>query len=157
MYNIIYYGQQNRTKSAADEKNDGYRARSDYGFLRHTVFFSALIPFISILVISSIGTGFVLPCVNSFITGAVGKERRGFVTSLYGSVRFLGVAIGPPIFGRLMEWSKLGMFMSIAGLTLVVGVLVLTMIHVKKEDTKKGRRGCSLLTQDRREEKKYAH
>ncbi|MEN7376445.1 MFS transporter, partial [Bacillus licheniformis] len=51
-------------------------------------------------------------------------------------------AIGPPIFGRLMEWSKLGMFMSIAGLTLIVGVLVLTMIHVKKEDTtKKGDKG----------------
>ncbi|WP_414556216.1 MFS transporter [Bacillus swezeyi] len=105
-------------------------------------FFSALIPFISILVISSIGTGFVLPCVNSFITGAVGKERRGFVTSLYGSVRFLGVAIGPPIFGRLMEWSKIGMFMTIAGLTLVVGILVLTLIHVKDEDpTKKGEKG----------------
>lgn len=105
-------------------------------------FFSALIPFISILVVSSIGTGFVLPCVNSFITGAVGKERRGFVTSLYGSVRFLGVAIGPPIFGRLMEWSKFGMFMTIAGLTLFIGVLVLTMIHVKKEDKpKKGPKG----------------
>lgn len=32
--------------------------------------------------------------------------------------------------------------MSIAGLTLIVGVLVLTMIHVKKEDTtKKGDKG----------------
>ncbi|MDA1475122.1 MFS transporter [Bacillus changyiensis] len=104
-------------------------------------FFSALIPFISILVISSIGTGFVLPCVNSFITGAVGKERRGFVTSLYGSVRFLGVAIGPPIFGRLMEWSKLGMFLTVSGLSFVAGILVLTMIQIKKEDTtKKGRK-----------------
>ncbi|AOY06697.1 MFS-type transporter [Bacillus subtilis] len=101
-------------------------------------FIENLVLFISVLVLSSIGSGLVLPCVNSFITGAVGKERRGFVTSLYGSVRFLGVAIGPPIFGRLMQWSRPGMFLSIAGLTLVVGILVMMLIHVKQnnEDTK---------------------
>ncbi|MCY8857207.1 MFS transporter [Bacillus atrophaeus] len=101
-------------------------------------FFEQLVLFISILVISSVGTGLVLPCINSFITGAVGKDRRGFVTSLYGSVRFLGVAIGPPIFGRLMEWSRPGMFLSIAGLTLAVGILVLLLVHVNEneEETK---------------------
>ncbi|MCY8838384.1 MFS transporter [Bacillus atrophaeus] len=101
-------------------------------------FFEQLVLFISILVISSVGTGLVLPCINSFITGAVGKDRRGFVTSLYGSVRFLGVAIGPPIFGRLMEWSTPGMFLSIAGLTLAVGILVLLLVHVNQneEETK---------------------
>lgn len=101
-------------------------------------FIENLVLFISVLVLSSIGSGLVLPCVNSFITGAVGKERRGFVTSLYGSVRFLGVAIGPPIFGRLMQWSRPGMFLSIAGLTLVVGILVMMLIHVKQnnEETK---------------------
>ena len=94
-------------------------------------FFSKLIPFISILVISSIGTGMVLPCLNSFITGSVGKERRGFVTSLYGSVRFIGVAFGPPIYGWLMDWSRTGMFFVTAGLTLLVGLLSLFLIHVK--------------------------
>ncbi len=108
------------------------------GFILMTVsyalltFFDNLIPFISVLVISSLGTGLILPCVNSFITGAVGKEKRGFVTSLYGSVRFLGVAIGPPVFGRLMEWSRTGMFMSIAGFTFVVGVLALLLIHTNQ-------------------------
>lgn len=110
-----------------------------FGFAFMTVsyallsFFSNLIAFISILALSSLGTGFVLPCLNSIITNAVGKERRGFVTSLYGSVRFLGVAIGPPVFGRLMEWSRIGMFMSISSLAFVVGLLALLMIHVKKE------------------------
>jgi len=116
------------------------------GFLFMTIsyaalaFFSQLVLFISTLTLSSIGTGLVLPCINSFITNAVGKERRGFVTSLYGSVRFLGVAIGPPVFGRLMEWSKIGMFLSIAAFTLIVGLLALTMIRVdqgKKEGEKK--------------------
>ncbi|WP_226034812.1 MFS transporter [Aquibacillus saliphilus] len=95
------------------------------------VFFENLIPFFAVLVFSSIGTGLVLPCLNSLITGSVGKSRRGFVTSLYGSVRFLGVAAGPPIYGWLMGWSKTGMFLSTGGLTLVVAFLCLIMIHVK--------------------------
>jgi MFS transporter, ACDE family, multidrug resistance protein len=99
------------------------------------VFFHRLFPLISILVISSIGTGLVLPCINSFITGSVSAERRGFVTSLYGSVRFFGVAIGPPIYGWLMEWSRIGMFLTTAGLTLFVAILCLFMIRVKKQET----------------------
>jgi MFS transporter, ACDE family, multidrug resistance protein len=96
------------------------------------IFFESLVPFLLVLVISSIGTGLVLPSINSLITGSVGKERRGFVTSLYGSVRFLGVAVGPPIFTRLMEWSRTGMFLSIAILVLVVGLLSLFLIHAEK-------------------------
>jgi ACDE family multidrug resistance protein len=110
-----------------------------FGFLLMTlsfttlVFFTRLVPFIGILAISSIGTGLVLPCLNSLITGSVGAERRGFVTSLYGSVRFLGVAAGPPIFEALMNWSRTGMFLATAGLTLIVGLLCMLLIHVKNE------------------------
>lgn len=103
------------------------------------VFFKSLIPFISILAVSSIGTGLVLPCINSFITGSVSTEKRGFVTSLYGSVRFLGVAIGPPIYGWMMEWSRSGMFLSTASLTLVVGLLCMMLIRVKKKKTNEER------------------
>lgn len=77
--------------------------------------------------------------MNSIITGAVKKERRGFVTSLYGSVRFLGVAAGPPIFSRLMDWSRTGMFISLAVFTLIVGLLVLLLIRVKGKDGKKNK------------------
>lgn len=108
-----------------------------YGTL---IFFEKIIPFISVLAISSVGAGLILPCVNSIITGAVGKERRGFVTSLYGSVRFLGVAFGPPIFTRLMEWSNTGMFLTIAAFTLLVGLLVLALLHVKGKDGKKNKK-----------------
>ncbi len=101
------------------------------------VFFEKLIPFLIVLVLSSVGTGLVLPCLNSLITGSVGKERRGFVTSLYGSVRFIGVAIGPPIFTRLIEWSRTGMFLTIASLTLIVGLLCLLLIHVKSSNDDK--------------------
>jgi len=100
-------------------------------------FVSGLVLFLSVLVLSSVGTGLVLPCLNSFITNAVGKERRGFVTSLYSSVRFLGVAIGPPVFGKLMDWSVKGMFLSIAGLTLVCGILAFFLIRIKQSEPEK--------------------
>lgn len=103
------------------------------------IFSNKLVLFLAILSISSIGAGLILPCVNSLITGAVGKERRGFVTSLYGSVRFIGVAIGPPLFARLMEWSTTGMFFSIASLTLVVGLLILFFVRVKGLDGEENR------------------
>lgn len=99
-----------------------------------------LVLFLIVLSISSIGAGLVLPCVNSLITGSVGKDRRGFVSSLYGSVRFIGVAAGPPIFARLMDWSRSGMFISIAILTCIVGLLVLIFIHVRGNDDKKKRK-----------------
>ncbi|RLL43972.1 MFS transporter [Oceanobacillus piezotolerans] len=101
------------------------------------VLFEKLIPFLIVLALSSVGAGLVLPCVNSLITGSVSKERRGFVSSLYGSVRFIGVALGPPIFTRLMDWSRTGMFLSIASLTFLVGLLVLLLLHVKGKDGKK--------------------
>jgi MFS transporter, ACDE family, multidrug resistance protein len=96
------------------------------------IFFKKLVAFFAVLSVSSIGTGLVLPCINSFITGSVPTDRRGFVTSLYGSVRFLGVAIGPPVFGSLMAWSRSGMFLVTAGLTLFCALLCMILIHVAK-------------------------
>jgi len=101
-----------------------------------------IVPFLFVLVISSVGTGLVLPCINSLITGSVGKERRGFVTSLYGSVRFIGVAVGPPVFTRLMDWSRTGMFISIALLAFIVGLLALTLIHVEKSGDEKKKKAA---------------
>jgi ACDE family multidrug resistance protein len=101
------------------------------------IFFSKLIPFFAVLVVSSVGTGLTLPCINSFITGSVPTDRRGFVTSLYGSVRFLGVAVGPPIYSTLMGWSRTGMFLITAGLTLFACLLCMVLIHVKKKESAK--------------------
>ena len=59
------------------------------------------------------------------------------LASIYGSVRFLGVAIGPPVYGALMAWSRTGMFLSTAGLTLLVGILCLVFIHISKKEPSK--------------------
>lgn len=55
------------------------------------------------LVISGIGTGLQLPGLNNLITSSAKSEQRAMVTSLYGAVRFIGVAFGPPIYGALMR------------------------------------------------------
>jgi len=59
------------------------------------------------LVFAGVGTGMVLPCLNTLITGSCNIDERGMVTALYGGVRFFGVALGPPLFGLPMEKSVL--------------------------------------------------
>jgi len=78
---------------------------------------------IAVLVIGSLGTGMILPCLNSMIIGAVKKDERGMITSLYSGVRFIGVAIGPPVFTWLLGFSKTVMFYSIAGLSALFAVV----------------------------------
>lgn len=90
--------------------------------------------FIGLLTLSSIGTGLILPCLNSIIIGAVKKEERGMISSLYGSVRFLGVAAGPPIFGWLMGLeSKNILFISISTLALISYTLTFFFIKPDKK------------------------
>lgn len=78
-----------------------------------------------------LGTGLTLPCLNMLITSTTQAARRGMVTSLYGSVRFLGVAAGPPLFGWLMKYSLFTMF--IAGAGLGTATLVLAWLFVRPE------------------------
>jgi len=84
---------------------------------------------IAILVIGSIGTGFILPCLNSMIIGAVKKAERGMITSLYNGVRFLGVAVGPPVFTWLLSFSSNVMFYSIAGLTGLFALIAVWLVR----------------------------
>jgi ACDE family multidrug resistance protein len=91
---------------------------------------------IGILVIGSLGTGLILPCLNSMIVGAVQKAERGMITSLYSGVRFIGVAVGPPVFTWLLGISRTVMFYSIAGLSLVFGIIAIFFLKPKQaQDT----------------------
>lgn len=83
---------------------------------------------ISSLVIAGIGTGMVLPSLNTLITGSCNMEERGMVTALYGGVRFFGVAGGPPLFGYLMEKNIYWTFLTPATLALVVGLFALIFL-----------------------------
>lgn len=96
-------------------------------------FFKNIYVFIGLLTISSIGTGLLVPCLNTMITGSVSKEERGMITSLYSSLRFLGVAAGPPLFGWLMEKSDKMIFISVSSLSFITLGLVFFLIKPKKK------------------------
>ncbi|RAV09497.1 MFS transporter [Paenibacillus contaminans] len=84
--------------------------------------------FIALLTLSSIGTGLVLPCLNTMITGSVEKAERGMITSLYNSLRFIGVAFGPPLFGWLMDKSHASVFITVSALSFITLGLVFFLI-----------------------------
>ncbi|MCL6442704.1 MAG: MFS transporter [Alicyclobacillus sp.] len=91
---------------------------------------------VALMSISALGTGIVLPCLNTFITSAVRSEQRGVVTSFYGSVRFLGVAFGPPVFTWLVSMSTAVMFFSVAGLTFTCALLAAFLVRPKPAQNK---------------------
>lgn len=53
----------------------------------------------SSLCILGAGVGLIMTPVNTLVTGSCSTKRRGIITCLYGSLRFFGVAIGPPLYG----------------------------------------------------------
>ncbi len=82
--------------------------------------------------ILGLGTGAVLPSLNTLITSSAPKTERGLVTCLYGTVRFFGVAIGPPLFGLAEKISKPPIFFTTAGICILAGVLFLFLVDPKK-------------------------
>ena len=54
-----------------------------------------------ILALLGLATGLTLPALNTLITSSAPIETRGLTTAFYGTVRFIGVAFGPPAFGLL--------------------------------------------------------
>jgi MFS transporter, ACDE family, multidrug resistance protein len=84
---------------------------------------------IGLMSFAAVGTGVVLPCLNMLITSAVTSESRGIVTSLYGSVRFLGVALGPPVYTWLLGISKTVMFITVAVLAAVCALTIAIFVH----------------------------
>lgn len=78
--------------------------------------------------ILGLGTGAVLPSLNTLITSSAPKTERGIITCLYGTVRFFGVAIGPPLFGFAEKLTKPPIFFSTAGVAILLGLLFLFFV-----------------------------
>src|SRR5690606_1055506 len=89
----------------------------------------ALIGFASVM---GLGIGLMLPALNTLITGATDSDERGLITALYGTVRFFGVAIGPPAFGLVQQYGNLAMFLGGAVIAGIALVLVLFFVHTDK-------------------------
>ncbi len=86
---------------------------------------------IAVLVFQGIGTGSVLPSINTLVTSATTSKERGVVTSLYGSVRFFGVAMGPPLFSTAMSHRYLT-FWGSAVLAVITALLSWFFINEKQ-------------------------
>ncbi len=84
-----------------------------------------------VLIFQGIGTGSVLPSINTMVISASTTKERGVVTSLYGSVRFFGVAMGPPLFSLAMTHRNT-LFWAAAGLTAATALLSFFVINEKK-------------------------
>ena len=74
------------------------------------------------LCFGALAMGLVMPVLNSVITAAVSQGQRGAVTTTYGSLRSLGSAFGPPLFGYLWEHMGVRLFVGAAALSLLAAV-----------------------------------
>lgn len=83
---------------------------------------------ILILSIVSVGSGLILPSLNTLITSATGIAERGMITSLYGSVRFFGVAFGPTVYGALAN-KPFWLFLGSSALLIIFFVLTFFLVH----------------------------
>ncbi|MNP44864.1 Bacillibactin exporter [compost metagenome] len=91
-------------------------------------FFSNIYFVIACLIVCGSGIGIVLPSSDALITEGIDKEMRGTITSIYSSMRFIGVSAGPPVMSLLMKAGHMTMFFVIAGVSLVAVILLLTLV-----------------------------
>ncbi|MBD1373231.1 MFS transporter [Hazenella sp. IB182357] len=104
--------------------------------------FTKLYLLLSITALMGLGSGLVLPCLNTMITSAIGLQERGIITSLYGSVRFLGVALGPPIYGALISSPKL---LFIGNATILLIAIFFSYHLIENPQHLRGKNGHSRL------------
>ncbi|MGE5572638.1 MAG: MFS transporter [Bacteroidota bacterium] len=81
--------------------------------------------------VMGLGSGLVLPSLNTMVTSAAGGQMRGMVTSVYGAVRFLGVAAGPPVFGLIMDSRRISAFVPAAVTAGACALFVLRALNQK--------------------------
>ncbi|WP_144561280.1 MFS transporter [Bacillus mycoides] len=83
-------------------------------------------------VIMGVGIGIALPCLDALITQAIEKEQRGTVTSFYSSMRFMGVAVGPPLYSYFMKGTDHEVFY-LTCIFAVTGAMI-TIIGIKPKE-----------------------
>ncbi len=59
--------------------------------------------FMAVVVVMGLGGGLIIPSLTIIVTNCAPTEERGGIVSLYGSIRFFGVALGPPLFSFLSD------------------------------------------------------
>lgn len=82
------------------------------------ILWSGIVMYLVLLSVAGLGIGVALPCLDAFITEGIEKEQRGTVSSFYSSMRFAGVALGPPAASLLGEPASEPLFWCLAGVGL---------------------------------------
>jgi MFS transporter, ACDE family, multidrug resistance protein len=77
---------------------------------------------LSIFSIAGIGMGAALPCLDALVTEGIEKEHRGTITSIYSSMRFTGVALGPPIVALIEPMTTFIIFIILSIFSSLVGI-----------------------------------
>lgn len=90
---------------------------------------------VGLMTLGSVGIGLALPCMDTLLTEGVEKEQRGTITSLYSSMRFIGVSLGPPVVSLLLGANHWVLFSVMAAVS-AIGAL-LTFFAVKPEEKEK--------------------
>ncbi|WP_438448757.1 MFS transporter [Gorillibacterium sp. sgz5001074] len=87
---------------------------------------------VGLLVLAGIGIGVALPCLDAMITEGIGKKQRGTVTSLYSSMRFIGVSLGPPAVSLLTAYGHRIVFFTLSGVCAAGFLVTLLLIRPKQ-------------------------
>ncbi|MGQ9778682.1 MAG: MFS transporter [Bacillota bacterium] len=84
------------------------------------------------VILVGLGTGAVLPPVNTLVIGAAPRAERGGLACLYGTLRFLGVALGPPVFALGAGKGRLPLFLGVAGGLALLAALAFLLVKPEK-------------------------
>ncbi|NCU17214.1 MFS transporter [Pallidibacillus pasinlerensis] len=96
-------------------------------------FFNSLWINIGLFVVAGIGIGIGLPCLDALITEGIEEETRGTISSFYSSMRFIGVASGPPVIAILMNYDVKWIFYILTALTIICILICLIGIRPEKD------------------------
>ncbi|MGF7533137.1 bacillibactin exporter BcbE [Bacillus mexicanus] len=81
-----------------------------------------------------IGIGMALPALDALITEGIETEQCGTISSFYNSMRFIGVALGPPVFAALMSHANWLIFILSAFCSIIALFLVIFTVDAKKSE-----------------------
>ncbi|MBS4222052.1 MFS transporter [Lederbergia citrea] len=88
---------------------------------------------IIVFLFCGIGIGAALPCLDAILTQSIEKEMRGTITSIFSSMRFAGVAAGPPIIALLMKGKITDMIFLLTGLSIIAALLAFKAIKPEND------------------------
>jgi ACDE family multidrug resistance protein len=90
---------------------------------------------LGILIVNGLGLGVALPCLDALLTEGIGKKQRGTISSLYSSMRFIGVALGPPVIALLILRKPILLFGMMSATCVIAALLMLVFVrtHDHKE------------------------